>query len=79
MTGRVLMILKEHAQWETVKDLHLLYQSLLNMGFDPDAMTTERLHRHATISCRINCLAQLLGTSGTYLERRWVANESQSQ
>lgn len=43
MTGRVLAILKEHADWQTVEDLHVLYQSLLNMGFDPDEMTEREL------------------------------------
>jgi hypothetical protein len=39
MTGRVLMILKQHADWETVQDLHKLYETLLDMGFNPDEMT----------------------------------------
>ena len=43
MTGRVLMILKENAEWKTVDDLHKLYQSLLNMGFEPDEMSYEEL------------------------------------
>lgn len=43
MTGRVLMILKQNADWETVQDLHKLYQSLLNMGFEPDDMTEREL------------------------------------
>ena len=39
MTGRVLMILKENAEYETVQDLHKLYETLLDMGLDPDEMT----------------------------------------
>jgi hypothetical protein len=43
MTGRVLQILKDHAEWSTISDIHLLYQSLLNMGFDPDEMDYREL------------------------------------
>ena len=43
MTGRVLQILKDHAQWSTISDIHVLYQSLLNMGFDPDDMSYDEL------------------------------------
>ena len=43
MTGRVLMILKENAEYETVQDLHKLYETLLDMGFRPDDMTYAEL------------------------------------
>ena len=43
MTGRVLMILKENAEYETVQDLHKLYETLLDMGFNPDDMTYAEL------------------------------------
>jgi hypothetical protein len=43
MTGRTLMILKENGIWNTVADLHLLYQTLLDMGFKPDDMSYEDL------------------------------------
>jgi hypothetical protein len=47
MTGRVLMILKQHADWETVQDLHKLYETLLDMGFNPDEMTERELAQTA--------------------------------
>jgi hypothetical protein len=43
MTGRVLQILKDNAEWSSISDIHLLYQSLLNMGFAPDEMSYEDL------------------------------------
>jgi hypothetical protein len=43
MTGRTLMILKENGIWNTVADLHLLYETLLDMGFKPDDMSYEDL------------------------------------
>jgi hypothetical protein len=56
MTGRVLMILKEHGEWETVEDLRKLYETLLDMGFNPDEMTgrelaqtCHNLKRHSTL------------------------------
>ena len=62
MTARVLMILKEHADWKTVKDLHILYQSLLNMGFDPDEMD----YREIAQTCHNLVPYKLFGQTAGY-------------
>jgi hypothetical protein len=43
MTGRVLLILREHCMWDEVKDLHDLYEVLLEHGFEPDEMDDNSL------------------------------------
>jgi len=43
MTGRTLLILREHAEWNTVQDLLGLYHTLKDMGFDPDDMDYREL------------------------------------
>jgi hypothetical protein len=63
MTGRVLAILKQHAQWQTVDDLHKLYQSLLTMGFDPDEMSYEDLAQ----TCHNLVPYSILGTTVGYV------------
>lgn len=47
MTGRVLEILRENGDWKTVSDLHKLYETLLDLGFNPDEMTYEDLAQTA--------------------------------
>jgi hypothetical protein len=47
MTGRVLSILKEHGEWNTIEDIHILYSSILDYGFDPDDMSHEELAQTA--------------------------------
>lgn len=63
MTGRVLQILKQHADWQSVDDLHKLYQSLLNMGFDPDEMSEQEL----TQTCHNLVRYTVLGTTAGYI------------
>lgn len=63
MTGRVLMILKQHADWQSVDDLHKLYQSLLNMGFDPDEMSEQELAQ----TCHNLVRYTLFGTTAGYV------------
>jgi len=43
MTGRVLQILKSHAEWKQIEDIHILYRNLLEWGFDPDEMSYDEL------------------------------------
>lgn len=58
MTGRVLSILKENGDWQTIEDIPVLYTAILDHGFDPDAMSRDEL---ATVASRLK-RDSILGT-----------------
>jgi len=45
MTGRVLAIIKDYGQWETMEDVHQIYNTIIANGFDTDDVCDETLKR----------------------------------
>jgi hypothetical protein len=69
MTGRTLYILKENGIWNTVADLHLLYQTLLDMGFKPDDMD----YRELAQTCH-----NLVLVNGSYIWEMFYVTEGRA-
>jgi hypothetical protein len=47
MTGRVMLILKANGEWKSVEDIRQLYETMLDLGFDPDNMSYEDIAQTA--------------------------------
>jgi hypothetical protein len=45
MTGRVLAIIKDYGNWETMDDVHQIYNTIIANGFDTDDVCDETLKR----------------------------------